>query len=94
MWQRREIEEVIFEHPSIQQCAVLGKPDLETGEFPVAVVELKRDTQVTREEILDHVNSQIAPYKKIRDVIFVGAIPVSAAGKVLKTELRRLLIQK
>jgi len=90
----REIEEVIFQHPSIQQCAVLGKPDLETGEFPVAIVELKRDAQATREEILDHANSQIAPYKKIRDVIFVGAIPVSPVGKVLKKELRELFIRK
>ena len=90
----REIEEVIFEHPAIQQCAVLGKPDLETGEFPVAVVELKRGAHATRQEILDHVNSQIAPYKKIRDVIFVDAVPVSTVGKVLKTELRKLLIQE
>ncbi len=87
----RDIEEVIFEHPAVQQCSVLGKPDLETGEFPVAFVELKRGAQVTRQEILDHTNSQIAHYKKIRDVIFIDAIPVSAAGKVLKRELRNLL---
>lgn len=87
----RDIEEVIFEHPAVQQCAVVGKPDLETGEFPVAFVELKRGAQATRQEILDHTNSQIAHYKKIRDVTFIDAIPVSAAGKVLKKELKKLL---
>jgi long-chain acyl-CoA synthetase len=87
----RDIEEVIFQHPAVQQCAVLGKPDLETGEFPVAFVELKHGAQATRDEILDHTNSQIAHYKKLRDVMFVDAIPVSVAGKVLKKELRKLL---
>jgi long-chain acyl-CoA synthetase len=87
----REIEEVIFEHPAVQQCAVLGKPDVDTGEFPVAFVELKKGARATREEIIEHTNSRIAHYKKIRDVIFMEAIPVSVAGKVLKKELRERL---
>ncbi len=87
----REIEEVIFEHPAVQQCAVVGKPDLDSGEYPVAFVELKKGTQASREEIIEHTNSQIAHYKKVRDVIFVDAIPVSEAGKVLKKELRGML---
>ncbi|MEW6266310.1 MAG: long-chain fatty acid--CoA ligase [Thermodesulfobacteriota bacterium] len=84
----RDLEEVIFEHPAVQQCAVVGKPDLASGEYPVAFVELKKGVQVTREQILDHVNSQVAHYKKIREVFFLDAIPVSAAGKVLRKELR------
>ena len=87
----RELEEVIFEHPAVQQCAVVGKADLDTGEIPVAFVELKEGAQATREEILEHTNSQIAHYKKIRDVIFMETIPVSAAGKVLKKQLREQL---
>ncbi len=87
----RQIEEVLFEHPAVQQCAVLGKPDQLTVELPVAVVELKRGAQSSREEILDLTNSRIAHYKKIRDVIFVDSIPVSSAGKVLKRELRQLV---
>jgi long-chain acyl-CoA synthetase len=84
----REIEEVIFEHPAVQQCAVVGKPEVEVGEAPVAFVELRKGERATREEIMEHTNSKIAHYKKLRDVIFVDAIPVSAAGKVLKKELR------
>ena len=87
----REIEEVIFEHPAVQQCAVLGKLDPDTGEYPVAFVELKQDAQASAEEIMEHTNSQVAHYKKVREVVFMEAIPVSAAGKVLKKELRKKL---
>ncbi|MBU2549365.1 MAG: AMP-binding protein [Proteobacteria bacterium] len=84
----RELEEVLFEHPAVQQCAVVGKPDLDTGEYPVAFVELKQGAQAGTEDIMGHVNNQVAPYKKIREVVFVEAIPVSAAGKILRRELR------
>ncbi len=87
----RDIEEVIFKHPAVQQCAVLGKPDFRTGEFPVAIIELKRGAQATKEEILEHTNSQVAHYKKVREVIFVETIPVSFAGKVLKKDLKGLV---
>ena len=89
----RELEEVIFDHQSVQQCAVVGKADPNTGEFPVAFVELREGAQVTAEEIMAHVSSQVAPYKKIREVHF-RAIPVSAAGKVLRKELRAELNHK
>jgi len=87
----REIEEVIFEHPAVQQCAVVGKPDLDVGEYPVAFVELKKDVEASGEEIKEFVNRQVAPYKKIRDIRFLEAIPVSPAGKVLRKELRTML---
>jgi long-chain acyl-CoA synthetase len=87
----REIEEVIFEHAAVRQCAVVGQPDEASGEVPVAFVELKEGTHVGQQEILDHTNSKIAHYKKVRQVIFVDAMPVSGPGKVLKTELRKML---
>jgi long-chain acyl-CoA synthetase len=89
----REIEEVIFKHPAVQRCAVLGKPDVDGGEIPVAFVELNPGAQATANEIMEHTNSQVAPYKKIREVIFEEAIPVSPAGKVLKRSLREKLAQ-
>lgn len=84
----RELEEVLFEHPSVQQCAVVGKVDEDTGEYPVAFVELISGMSATAEEVMEYVNGQVAPYKKIREVHFIDAIPVSAAGKVLRKELR------
>jgi long-chain acyl-CoA synthetase len=84
----RELEEMVFTHPAVEQCAVVGRPDPETGEQPVAFVQLKAGREATAEEIADHVNAQVAPYKKLRDVLFVDAVPVSPAGKVLRRELR------
>jgi long-chain acyl-CoA synthetase len=84
----RDLEEVIFTHPAVEQCAVIGKPDMDVGEVPVAFVQLKDGAETSVEEVMEHTNSQVAAYKKIREVRFVDAIPVSAAGKVLKRELR------
>ncbi|MCK4986945.1 MAG: AMP-binding protein, partial [Desulfobacterales bacterium] len=87
----REIEEVIFKHTAVEQCAVIGQTDMNFGEFPVAFVQLRQGTDVTAEELMEHTNSQIAAYKKIRKVKFLDALPVSPAGKVLKRELREIL---
>ncbi len=87
----RDLEEVIFTHPAIEQCAVVGKPDMDVGEAPVAFVQLKQGAEASAAEVMEHTNSQVAAYKKIREVKFVDAIPVSPAGKVLKRELRDML---
>ncbi len=84
----REIEEVIYTHPAVEMCAVIGKPDAQAGECPVGFVQLKKDATATAEDIIAHVNAQVAAYKKLREVIFVETIPVSVAGKVLKRELK------
>jgi long-chain acyl-CoA synthetase len=90
----REIEEVIFEHPAVQQCAVVGKPDPNAGEIPVAFVQLKENVPADKDEILRTTNSKIAHYKKIRDLFFVETIPVSGAGKILRRELRAWVKEK
>ncbi len=90
----RELEEVLFTHPAVEQCAVVGREDVELGEVPVAFVKLRMGAQATPEEIMEHVNQQVARYKRIREVVFMEQIPVSAAGKVLKKELRELLRQR
>ena len=87
----RELEEILFRHPAVEQCAVVGKPDLDAGEIPVAFLKLTPGQEVTREEVMQFLNSEVAAYKKIREVIFMNEIPVSAAGKVLKRELREQL---
>ena len=87
----RELEEAIYTHPSVEQCAVIGRPDQDAGEAPVAFVQLKPGAEASAEDLMKHTNSQVAAYKKIREVKFLDAIPVSAAGKVLKRELREML---
>ena len=87
----RELEEVLFTHQAVEQCAVVGKHDIRVGEAPIAFVQLRKETNATAEELMEHVNSQVAAYKKIREVKFLNAIPVSPAGKVLKRKLREML---
>jgi len=90
----RELEEIIFTHPAVEQCAVIGQIDLDVGEKPIAFVQLKQGVKASAGEIIEHTNSRVAAYKKIREVKFLEAIPVSPAGKVLKRELREMLETK
>ena len=86
----RELEEVLFGVPGVAGAAVVGRPDEEAGELPVAYVVRKADdagVALTAESVMAAVNDRVTPYKRLRDVVFIDAIPVSAAGKVLKREL-------
>jgi long-chain acyl-CoA synthetase len=86
----RELEEILFGVPGVAGAAVVGRPDEEAGELPVAYVVRKADDDgaaLTAESVMAAVNDKVTPYKRLRDVVFIDAIPVSAAGKVLKREL-------
>jgi long-chain acyl-CoA synthetase len=86
----RELEEILFGVPGVAGAAVVGRPDEQVGELPVAYVVRKGDDDgaaLTAESVMAAVNDKVTPYKRLRDVVFIDAIPVSAAGKVLKREL-------
>jgi long-chain acyl-CoA synthetase len=86
----RELEEHLFAVPGVAGAAVVGRPDEEAGELPVAYVVRKADDDgaaLTPASVMAAVNDKVTPYKRLRDVVFIDAIPVSAAGKVLKREL-------
>ncbi|MGY1602429.1 class I adenylate-forming enzyme family protein [Geodermatophilus sp. SYSU D00815] len=86
----RELEEILFGLPGVAGAAVVGRPDEEAGELPVAYVVRRADEAgqaLTAESVMAAVNERVVPYKRLRDVVFIDAIPVSAAGKVLKREL-------
>jgi long-chain acyl-CoA synthetase len=87
----RDLEEVMATHPAVQQCAVVGRPDPDAGEVPVAFIVLKVGAEATVEELMEYCAKNVSPYKKIRQIIFKKQLPVSGAGKVLKTELRKEL---
>jgi long-chain acyl-CoA synthetase len=85
----REIEDVLYEHPAVKLCAVVGKADSAVGEVPKAYIVLKDGAVVSAKEIAAFVNDKVAPYKAIREVEFRKELPISGAGKVLRRELRR-----
>src|SRR3954454_20166419 len=86
----RELEEHLFAVPGVAGAAVVGRPDEEAGELPVAYIVRRADDHgaaLSAETVMAAVNDKVTPYKRLRDVVFIDAIPVSAAGKVLKREL-------
>jgi len=85
-----EIENVLFTHPNVADCAVIGKPDSYAGEIPKAFVVPKPGTRVTSEDIVDFVKPRIAEYKWVREVEFVSDIPRTPSGKIL----RKVLIER
>ncbi len=83
----RELEDILYEHPAVKLCAVIGKPDSKAGEIPKAYIVLKEGAAASAEKILAFVNDKVAPYKAIREVEFRKDLPLSSAGKVLKRQL-------
>ena len=84
----RELEDIASKHPDVAKVAVVGKPDAEAGEIPVAFVIRSEDSELSESELINFVAADVLPYQKIRHVYFVTELPTSAAGKILKTELR------
>lgn len=83
-----EVENAIAQHPAVAMCAVIGIPDERWGEAVHAVVVLKPGFEVDAEQIKRHCAASIAGYKCPRSVELRDALPLSGAGKVLKTALR------
>jgi long-chain acyl-CoA synthetase len=90
----REIEDVLYEHPAVKLCAVVGKPDAVAGEIPKAFVVLKEGATAKEDEIRKFVNDKIAPYKAIRELEFRKELPMTMVGKVLKRVLQEEERQK
>ena len=84
-----EVENVLAQHPAVATCAVIGVPDERWGERVHAVVVPVAGGTLTIEELTTFCRERIAGYKTPRSMEIVEALPLSAAGKVLKRELRR-----
>ncbi|MEP0764883.1 MAG: long-chain fatty acid--CoA ligase [Chloroflexota bacterium] len=83
-----EIEQALYRHPAVHQCAVIGVPDPKWGEVGKACVVLKPGAAASEEELLAFLREHLAAFKVPRSVVFLDSLPVSAAGKILKRELR------
>ena len=84
-----EVENALAQHPAVAACAVIGVPDETWGEAVHAVVVAKPGATVTEAELVAHCKQSIAGYKCPRSVELREALPLSGAGKILKTVLRK-----
>jgi fatty-acyl-CoA synthase len=84
-----EVEDAIYSHPAVAECAVIGVPDERWGEVGRAVVVVRPGAQIDETELLDHLDGRLARFKRPRSVVFCDSLPRSGAGKVLKNLLRR-----
>ncbi|TXK41332.1 acyl-CoA synthetase [Nonomuraea sp. C10] len=84
----REVEEAIYQHPSVAEAAVFGVPDERWIEAVTAAVVLREGASLTADELVAFLRGRLAPFKTPKQVRFVAALPKNASGKVLKRELR------
>lgn len=84
----REVEEVIYRHPAVEEAAVFGVHHPTWVEAVVAAVVTRRGTQLTEEEVLRHCRTHLAGFKTPKQVFFVDTLPKNPSGKLLKRLLR------
>lgn len=90
----REIDEVLYEHPSVAAAAVIGVPDPLYGEEVAAFVVLKDGEATSVDDLLNHCRSRLADYKCPETITFVTEIPKGPTGKLLKRELSKQVGKK
>ena len=83
-----EVEQVIWTHPAVQDCAVIGIPDDKWGEAVTAVVELKKGAKASEADLIALCKETLGSVKAPKSVVFMKVLPRSSVGKVLKSEIR------
>uniref|UniRef100_A0A1A9VQZ3 Luciferin 4-monooxygenase n=1 Tax=Glossina austeni TaxID=7395 RepID=A0A1A9VQZ3_GLOAU len=90
-----EIEAILLTNPKVKDAAVIGKPDEEAGELPMAFIVSQPNVQLGEQEIIDFVAQRASPAKRLRGgVTFIDEIPKNPSGKILRRLLRDSLKNK
>ncbi len=84
----REVEDVLYGHPAVQEVAVVGVPDEYRGETVRAYVSLRAGHEVSEQDLVDYCRQRLAAYKYPRSVLVVDELPKTATGKILRRQLR------
>ncbi len=84
-----EVEQALYQHPAVAECAVVGVPDEKYGEALFAAIVTQPGKTLTKEQVIEHCRQRIGGYKVPRLMAFLPALPKSAMGKILKTEIRK-----
>ena len=85
-----EVEAILYQHPKVHECAVIGIPDKKYGEALLAAIVPRPGEDLTGDELIEHCRGRIGGYKIPRNYVFLDVLPKSEMNKVLKHELRRI----
>ncbi|MBA4536811.1 long-chain-fatty-acid--CoA ligase [Bacillus aquiflavi] len=87
----REIEELLYKHPSVLEAAIVGLPDTVLGEVSCAALKLKQRCQENEESIKLYLQNRVANYKIPDHIVFLNEFPITSSGKIKKIELQTQL---
>jgi long-chain acyl-CoA synthetase len=85
----REIEEILYSFPEVEECTVIGLPDKEWGERVIALIIPKPEMAIDPSVLSSRLKQRLSPFKVPKEYHMVNAFPKSSAGKILKRELRK-----
>jgi fatty-acyl-CoA synthase/long-chain acyl-CoA synthetase len=85
----KEVEDVLYRHPAVAQCVVVGVPDEEWGEAIKAYIVLKSGTHASPNELIELCRDNLASYKKPRHLEFVESLPLTPVGKIMRRALKQ-----
>jgi long-chain acyl-CoA synthetase len=90
----REVEDVLYTCPEVQECAVIGLPDREWGERVTAFIILRHGESLDKDRLNAHMKSRLSPFKVPKEYLTVNDFPRSPAGKILKRELKKGFLEQ
>jgi long-chain acyl-CoA synthetase len=88
----REVEEILYTRPEVEECTVIGLPDEEYGERVTAFIIPKQGHQVDPTQLKSYLKTKLSPFKVPKEFITVDDLPKSSAGKILKRELKKQVL--
>jgi long-chain acyl-CoA synthetase len=90
----REIEEVLYKHPAVQDAVVVGMKDAAHGEIPIGVILLKEGMSVTEQELRKFCKERLSNFKIPHRFEFWKKIPMTGSGKILKREVKKIVNER